>query len=254
MFGLNKTKRLNSRLKLLLIIFIVVSNFKIIIAQNKNTSEEIASFVKEIQRYYSPDDELINGSVYLLPDSKIKGNPYLYDEWEKADIFIHNKLYSGILMKYDLVSDNVILKVDVENGLKRLVSINRFQVDSFKVGNSFFINSRIIFSDSSDFAYYEKINNGKIMLLKRYDKVLLKKYSDITPYGNYSNVRVNTYLFDHNHLYNVNTKHMFLKYFKKENRTKIKSFIKEHKIKYKNASQQKLKELMDYCSLLIIGN
>lgn len=217
----------------------------------KNSPPEVVKLFNKSQSYYSINDEIINGCVYPLPDSRIKGHPYLDDRWTEAILFVNNIKYTNLLIKYDLIIDDVILKAEIENSIQKLVNLNKFQIDSFLVGNSLFINSRIFFPEEKKHTYFEQIYRGKYSLLKRYEKVFIKQYNNVTPYGKYSNLKTDINLLDNKKLNNVNRKSLFLKCFEKEKHNEIEHFMKKNNIKYRKASQIQLKELMNYCSKLI---
>ena len=239
--------------KLSTTILIFFVSFITICAQKgyKNSPPEVINLFNKSQSYYSINDEIINGCVYPLPDSRIKGYPYLDDQWTEAILFVNNKKYTNLLIKYDLTIDDIILKTEIENGIQKLVNLNKFQIDSFLVGNSLFINSRIFPHEEKTHTYYEQIYRGKYSLFKKYEKVFIKKYNIITPYGNYSNLRTDIYLFDNKKLNIVNRKSLFIKCFENEKHNEIKYFMKKNNIKYRKASQIQLKGLMNYCSKLI---
>lgn len=242
---------LKSKLSIIILIFFISSINLYAQEGYKNSPSEIVELYNRSQEYYSVNDEIINGCVYPLPNSKINGHPYLNDHWTEAIFFVNNKKYTNLLIKYDLTIDNVILKAEIEDGIQKLINLNKFQIDSFITGNSLFVNSRIFSLEEKNHTYYEQIYRGKYSLFKKYEKVFIKQYNNITPYGKYSNLRIDIYLFDNNKLINVNRRSLFIRCFEKDKQNEIKYFMKKNNIIYKKASHQELKELMNYCSKLI---
>jgi hypothetical protein len=206
--------------------------------------------INDSQNSYSLDDEIINGFVYPVPNSKIQGNPYIIDQWADATVFVNNNAYANLLIKYDLIIDRVVLKADIENGFQRLVELNYFRVDSFLVGNSLFVNSQCILNDENIQTYYEQIYKGKYSLYKDYKKVFIKDYN-ITPYGKYSDLSFKVLLFNKNKLININNSSAFIKCFEREKQNEIKSYLKKNNIKFKDASPKELKQLMEFCTTII---
>lgn len=218
---------------------------------NKNSPPEVIKLINEANDFYSVNDELINGCVYPLPNSRIKNHPYLNDQWTETTIFIKNKTYTNLLTKYDLIIDDVILKVKLEDDIEKLINLNKFQVDSLYFSNSMFLNSNTFLTYSKEVGYFEKIYKDKFALLKKYKKVFIKEYNNITPYGKYSNSRIDLYLFDGEQLHSVNNKKSFLKCFDKEIQNEIKLFMKRNKINYKRATNQQLNDVMNFSTALI---
>lgn len=231
--------------------FFIISFNNLCAQENyKQSSQEIIKLINESQNVYSLDDEIINGFVYPVPNSKIQGDPYLRDQWTEASLYVNNKEYTNLLIKYDLIIDHVILKAEIENGFQRLVELNNFQIDSFLVGNSIFVNTRCILNDENNQTYYEQIFKGKYSLYKNYKKGFIKEYN-ITPYGKYSDLRFQILLFNNNKFININKSSAFIKCFEKEKQNDIKSYLKKNNIKFKDASPKELKQLMEFCTTII---
>lgn len=217
----------------------------------KSSPAEVLDMVNKANNYYSINDELINGCVYPLPNSRIKNHPYLIDQWVETTIFINAKAYANLVTKYDLIIDDLILKVKLEDNIEKLVNLNKFQVDSFYVSNSVFLNSNTFLTNYKEVGYFEKIYKDNYALLKKYKKVFIKEYNNITPYGKYSNSRIDIFLFDGIQLHSANNKKSFLKCFDKEVQNEIKLFMKKNKINYNKATNQQLNELMKFSTALI---
>ncbi len=212
----------------------------------KSLSNELISIIDSSLEYYGLDDQIINGFVYPVPDSRIKGNPYKIDQWREACLFINKTKYVNRYIKYDITRDDIILKAKVDNGVERLIEMNKFQVDSFFVDNSLFINSRHLLDNPTNL-FLEQVFQGKISLYKHYSKVFIREYSELAPYGRYSDLRTNIFLFDGDQLIKVNKKTSFLRFFEIEQQKEIKSFIRKNKIKLKNASNKEIISLMEFC-------
>ncbi|MCK5170012.1 MAG: hypothetical protein KAQ75_09040 [Bacteroidales bacterium] len=244
-------KLIPNKFKISILIFILLPINLIAQEESRSSPTEIIKLFNESQSYYSLDDEIINGCVYPLPDSRINGHPYLNDQWIEATFFVNSKKYPKLSIKYDLTIDDVILKAEIENGMQKLINLNKFKIDSFLVGNSLFVNSHFISKEEKEYTYFEQIYKGKYSLYKEYKKIFIKEYNNITPYGKYSSLRMDIYLYDNNKQINVNRETLFIKCFEKEKQHEIKSFMKRNNIKYKKASQQELKQLMEFCTQII---
>ncbi|MFC2152984.1 hypothetical protein ACFLSE_10705 [Bacteroidota bacterium] len=235
-----------------LVALICLISSTILTAQEKYNSSpsEIKELLALTKAYYSFNDEIINGCVYPLPNSRIEGHPYLNDQWTLATIYINNKKFENQIIKFDLTINDIILKAELENGIEKLVNLNKFQVDSFIIGTSLFINSMILNSEENNTTYYEQIYKGKYSLYKKYDKIFIKEYNTITPYGKFSNLRTDMLLFANNEIHNADRKTSFLASFEKSMQKEIKSYMNKNSINYKKATDQQLKQLMNYCSAL----
>lgn len=217
----------------------------------KNISAEISALYSVSQDQYGVDDELINGFPYPLPNSRIQGHPYLTDEWNEGKLYIHGRVFADIPVKYDLILDEIIIKVKVEDDIERLIKVNRFQIDSLLVDSSLFVNAATFFYDKTSLGFYEKIYSGKLSLFRKHEKRFIGIYSTISPQGKYSDLKTGTFIFSNNKFSPVDTKKSFLNYFKKEDQKEIKKFIRANAINYKKASRSQLTELMNFSTQLI---
>lgn len=216
----------------------------------KASPPEVLELIAQAEKIHSADDELINGAVYPLPNPRIKGDPYLKDVWTPSVLYINNSSYDQLLIKYDLTIDNIILKIEIEKGVEQLVNVNKFQVDSFKLGNSKFVNSMTIDKDTESPTYYEELGKGNYVLFIKYEKIFIKEYNNITPYGKYSSVREDLFLFYNNQMHSIDRKSAFLDHFSAERQAKIKSFMKSNNINYRKASKQELVKLIEFSNAL----
>jgi len=223
-----------------------------VISQNsdKNISPDIFEIIAQVNNVYGVNDELVNGIVYPIPDSKIKGNPFLLDAWAPTALYINNNTFHNFYVNYDLIIDNIVLKIELANGIERLIDLNKFQIDSFRLANGFFINSLVLNKDKPSPTFLERIYKGDYSLYMKYEKVFIRKYNNTSPFGKYSSVRKDIYLFYNNELYNVTRKSTFLSHFEKSKQSDIKKFMKRNHIRYRKALKSDLMELMKYCDIL----
>src|SRR5690606_36842471 len=121
--------------------------FDLIAQQNSNNSvKEIKELYKFVENSYPIYDEYINGFIYPVPKIRILGDPYFNGlDWTSGSLFINGKTYPGIFMRYDIIIDELIIRVKNELGVERLIAINRSQVDSIKIASSLFVNSDNLF-------------------------------------------------------------------------------------------------------------
>lgn len=230
------------------LLFIFLAQNSVAQWNSHQPTSDLAELISISQSYYGANDELINGFIHPLPDPGIQGHPYLLDEWEEGTLFIKGNTFQGIPVKYDLVLDEIIIKVKTENNIERLISINKQQIDSLHFNNSFYVNSKILFQDDTNSAFYELIFTGSLSLEKKYEKRFIGMYSSSAPRGKYSDVKTSTFLFDGEQLTPVDSKNSFLKYFDKNDQKRIKSFFRQNKMNYRKATPAQLVELMDFCT------
>ena len=240
----------------ILIVCIFLIKVTSLFAQNENN---LSDFTKEVliqytEKIYGPDDLLINGVKYQPKNSKVNGNPdFEWDNSKQTKLFIKGQVYLNIDLRYDISLDQLILKKVLANGYERHIILNASLIDSFCLGNFFFINVPEQKDNSVKFAYYEKINAGKDLLLKKYKKIIINIYDDVNPNGKLSSQKYTYYIYNHNGLTKVSSKKAFLNFYRR-NRKEIGKFMRENGIVYKNANNEELIKLMNFCHAKSIQN
>lgn len=244
--------RFNFRKYLALFITIHISVLLSAQAQNNYSVNSVGELVKISNDYYGIDDELINGCVYQMPDYRIMGSPYLFNEsWSNGVVFINGKKYSDLLLKYDILNEVVVLNTQINN-YNRLLSVNKSQIDSFYIENRLFVNSRVLFQNHDDQLFYEQITNQDYRLLIKYKKVFLKTYNNLSPYGRFSSLKKDVSLFHNGTLQNANNLNSFIKAFNdKIDKKKVKTYLKQNGFNYSTATSNELKEIITYCNTII---
>jgi hypothetical protein len=251
---MKKMFKFKGRLCLILFVLITISTFLPAQQKQENTVKAIQNILHNSSEYYGEDDNLVNGCVYALPDSRIKGSPYLNEEnWSEGAVYINGKCYKNLLLKYDLLIDALVLNIKINDNNNRLINLNKSQVDSFLIGNRLFVNSRIILTSTETQTFYEQINSNDYRLLIKHKKVFLKTYNDITPYGRYSAIRSDRYILHNGLLANANSTGSFLSGFGNIDKKKVKNYMKQNGINYSNALSDELKVLMYYCNEITQG-
>jgi len=244
--------------KFILITCFFIYHLQILSAQevSKNFSSDLDKLYEKTEIIYSLNDELVNGFMYPPRDTRIQGNPFLHDDfWKTATIYIHNKEYKDVLVKYDLVIDELILKAKLNDSTERIICINKNQVDSFNIGNSLFVNSSKLILNKNENAntFYELIYNKKVFVVKKYQKRFIDMYNNITPYGKYSSLKSDIILIGQDNYVNINKLRPLLDYYDKRFHKSIKEFIRNNNIDYKNISNTQLKELIEFCNTLTLN-
>jgi hypothetical protein len=219
-------------------------------AQKPNNSA-FRQFYEEISKYYQTDQQLVNGYISYPPDSRIEGNPYFrWNAWKPATLYIQGKEYSNQLIRFDLVNNEIILKARMVNDNIKLIEINKYQLDSFRVEGHFFVNSRK-FGLRKEQVYLEQIFHGEFSYVRRHIKRFVDKRDIVTPHGKYSARKIRNYIISNEKMLPVNRRKAFLDFFSKEQRKKIRKFIRNNHIQYKKVDNQELKTLLNYCQDVI---
>ncbi|HPE77692.1 MAG TPA: hypothetical protein PLC80_16485 [Draconibacterium sp.] len=235
--------------KMLILIFITIPLNLLAQQTSTNSSGELTELFNLAESSYPINDEYINGFIYPVPKVRILGDPYFNTkEWVEGSLFINGRTYSGIFMKYDLIIDELIIKVKTELNIERLLAINKSQVDSFKIGSSLFVNSGILFENENRNTYYEKIYKGKLSVYRQFQKTFIEMYNSSSPEGKFSAQKSNIYILQNNEFTNINSAKSFFACFDKPEQEKIRRYLKSKNITYKKMTDSQMIDLMNFCN------
>jgi len=235
----------------LLLIYFLVSSTQVD-AQNRDDSENPARVLLFglAESALGADDELINGTVYVAPARGIGGEPFLNEsEWQKGILYIHGKTYHDQEIRYDLVTDDIILKTPQRDHIQHIMKVNKSQIDSFRLGNHLFVHDRHYFANNGNDIFYEQVYDGDVKVLRRYWKRFIDTYNSSNPMGKFSDVRGELWFLKGERLININGAGSFLALFSKEQRKEIRHFMASQHIRYKKATSAQMREVMEFCAM-----
>jgi hypothetical protein len=188
---------------------------------------------------------LYNGTEYLQYSFLVKGSPFFYaDSFIKGKVYYDGRLYSDVPIRYDLVSDEVIVADFYGNFPIRL---NSNKVNYFELANHHFI--RISSDDTSasvsNAGFFDEIYRGSIasVYVKRQKllEMLLGTETDKRNYKQYDRY----YIFMNNDFYLISGQKDVLNVLK-DKKEVIKRFIKKENINFKKDIDSAVKKVLEY--------
>lgn len=231
--------------KLIFTLLLMVFLLELLTAQE--TADKVADLVEHTEQVYSTDDLLVNGQIYRSERSLAKGSPYFGEnEFSTGMAIIKGRKFDGVLLKYNLVDQRLLLRAPVESGRYVTILLNTNLVDAFTIDDQSFINADNYFQKADISGFYTLIYKGSFACLVDYKKTFRAVYDTQTPNGSFTEARAEYFLLDGEELINISKKKALLKHFPII-KNEIKSFMRKHKINYKKASLLSLNKIMKYC-------
>ncbi len=112
-------------------------------ARSAVTVEELYKYSENL---YGSDDILVNGRAYLPGHYNAKGNPYfISDSWIASTLFIDGRKYDNQKLLYNIEIEKVIMQTTINEKNKILLLLNTESIDSFYLGQHYFINAANLF-------------------------------------------------------------------------------------------------------------
>lgn len=125
--------------------------------------------------WLAPEPNLYRGPEYVAYDHLLReGHPYYGDNSRyKGAVWYNGIFYDNLLLQYDLVKDQLVINDPTYNIFR--IGLITTLIDSFSLGTHFFLH---LADDRNPTAprngFYERLYNGRIVLLKREKKVIEK--------------------------------------------------------------------------------
>lgn len=231
--------------------FIVLSVFVIFTASSQEDKDnELAALMNYTEQVLGSDDELVNGEIYYQENFNAEGYPFLdSDEWRTSDLTINGKLHADQRLKYNIETDKIVAVIEQKNGATYSILLNTDYIDSFSFGNRLFINNNHIKISEAKSDFLEEIYKGNFAFYSTYKKMFVNEYTNKTPYGKYSKTTSSYFLLDGSGSHKISSKKLLLKHFE-PHKKEIGKFMSKNDIKYKKATVNQLKQLMEYCNEL----
>jgi hypothetical protein len=238
---------------LILILSILSLNFfldKALSAQVPDVSGKGFYELKEnFDHLNGPDYNLLNGRQYDPLNSGISHPYFNTDRYRPGSLLLNGEAYDSVTINYDIFDQQVILQYPVNiSGQNIKVVLNRELIDHFNIDGKTFRKMSYPETGSS---FFQVVSPGEISCFLHWEKRLNRStYSGNTSY-NYSNQTREIYLQKEGHLYVVRSRSSFTGVFDETYQKEIKRYLRREKIRFRNASDEKLGDLMNFCIKLI---
>lgn len=213
------------------------------------THSALQDLVDTTNKFYKASDLLNLGEIYNPEHVYAKGHPYfITDEYTLASLTVNNTSFDKIKARYNIATDQLIIKARVDSGLLVNTVTKEDWVHSFKINEHFFVSVSKLYPDKNVKGYCEQVYKGKQVFFIKYRKKFIDTYNDNTPEGFFSVVKVNKYIYENGIFIPVDSKRSFLKLYK--DKKAIRKFMHDNKINYSRATTVQLHTLMQFCDAL----
>ncbi len=227
-----------------IVIFILTLLPMVNAAGQSNALEDLMNCFDE---QYGANNLLINGRSYTPSHPKAEGHPYfLSEDWRPGRVFVNGSSYPVHLLKYNLFSQQLIVKHERGNGTTQEVVLSDLLVDSFQIGENLFVNRDFILPEAELSDYLEKYFEDELAFY-RLQRMVFGPLSNTRPYGEYSSLRDVYYLILKGQKYKITGKKEFLDYFPRH-KAKIKKYMKTHSMRWKKMNKIQFVQLLKYCN------
>lgn len=145
-------------------------------AQNSQDSSKIAFTQANLTSFYfnlsDAEAHLYNGKFHSGYSPLIIGIPYYESiDWHTGSVIFEDILYENVLMRYDLVKDQLVVQDKKNSGVN--IALYTPRVKSFwYAGNTFYFFEKNHDGASLAEGFYKEIEKGKVILYGRFTKFI----------------------------------------------------------------------------------
>lgn len=204
----------------------------------------LQSYKNEVQENL----HIFNGTEYLRTGHGVKGTPFFQaDSMFSGNVFYDGRFYENIPLHYNLVTDQVIINNYAKNNQIILVPE---KLQYFNVIQHAFVR---ITADSAlpsfiKTGYYDKLYDGKMMVLARRQKLPHIKGTALDNEIRYDEY-TDYFVLLNNIFYRAGDKNAFLS-IAGDKKEMIKKYIKDNKLKFKKTREADMVSVAGYYSQL----
>ena len=237
------------KIVLIYLLSILSLNFflnKALSAQVSYVSEKGFFELKEnFDHLNGPDYNLLNGRQYNLLYTGTSHPYFNSDRYRFGSILLNGERYDSVLINYDIYNQQVILQVPGNiSGQYMKVVLNRELIDHFKIDGLTF---RLMSFPEIGTSFFQVVSSGDISCLLLWKKKLYRSPVSSITSNKYLKQSRGIYIQKEAQLFLVKNRSSFTDIFDEIYREEIKGFLRREKIRFRNASDEKLGDLMNFC-------
>ena len=187
-------------------------------------------------------NSVLSGDVYRMPSPRYIGHPWMYPSAEPGTISWVGMTYEIESIRYDEVLDEVIVHIPIDNG-ERILALSSELVRNFSIkGRKFARPDELPDPAAPDLlaeGYHEQAFLGQsIAFLGRHRKELISENRSVTIESTYDDTAVR-YAYTRGEYHRISSRRSLLKVMTPHKRA-IKQFLKQHRIRFRQATVEEL--------------
>lgn len=207
----------------------------------------ITDYLAECERKYGSDADLVNGEKYFYPYGQANGDPFFFTDSRSALITIQGKKFEEAQLRYDVFNQKLVLDFqDIYGATSSLVLRNEW-VESFAFENQKFIKMQ---DPDGQPGFFQMVTDGSIACVYKWSKKYLLNLTSGEQNYYFTEPSKESFLLKDAQFYPYRSNTSFLKVFDTENQKLVKQFMKQSKVKVKNATDSQIRHLVEYCNSL----
>jgi len=241
--------RLYLLLKVIVIFYFTVARMPLEAQQAAEVNESLilSQYFDEI---YGADERLVSGPFYFgAMRGPIQGHPYWFDEeWKIGSVELGETRFDNLLLKYDILINQVILKFITSNNAAYQVGLRSGNITRLTIGTHTFIPFPHI-RDSANILFAELLSEGEVQyMLTRNKYLVLTNGSGMADYTYKENVK--QYLYSGDQPVPFRGKSALLKLYPGL-KSELKQYARKNRLQLGPKKHQDRAKWVDHCNVLL---
>lgn len=198
---------------------------------------------------YGLNPILYNGQVYTyFPGVGVKGHQYFEQvDFVSGSITIRGIKYENVLLNYDILNQEVVLKYTDIQGSNRLFMVSKAWLEKFSIGTEEF---SILDASEAQNMIVQTLNKGAMQLHLYWTKRLIVDISYISKNYVFEKRKQTLFLVYKNNLQEFKSTKDILSLLPQEAHKNVVNYLRKNKIKARTNSLDQLIGLLNYCNQL----
>jgi hypothetical protein len=211
-------------------------------AQENFADSSLVSKLHDTRRAYDRERgnqlAVFNGMQHYPYPPTIEGIAYFQaDEWKRGSVVFSDILYEDIFMKYDLVTDQLIVTPNYDGGLFMSLFSPRVKEFTFD-GNRFVRLTRESTNGELSDGFYQVLSTGKVTAIAKTQKFIEEKV-DITGISRWFEIKTRYYMLKDGKYKIIRSKNDLTNLLK-EHRKEVNQALSNLKLRYRKNAQQNI--------------
>ena len=237
--------------KIFILVLLILPGTLLLFSQESGTPVSSYELREELNRIYGADQELVSGTIYhKAPYGSVSGHPFcLSDEWKEGRVELDGKLYGNLLLKYDIVNNELVLNTLNLNNTSLQISLKTANISSFSLGDRQFISFPGSENEEKP-VFCELVSSGPVnyLLLRKKEMRINSSAATDFEYKEY----YNNYLVKNGELTRFRGRGSLFKLFP-EYRKELRKYIFQQALILGRKNTDDRAMLIDYCNKIISG-
>ena len=200
-----------------------------------------------ISERYGPNQHLINGIEYVNLHLRSNGHKFLgEDKYNAGTIVLDNKRYHGVLLKYDIFNQHVLLLITHRSGGNKQIILNNLRINNFMIDDKTFYKYSF---PGNGTRFYQVLGSNEMACFYHFRKEEISKPVDNNTLAEFTDEKKRCYLYRNGNLTEFRGNRSFIRIFP-GHEPEVKVYLRQNRLRVRKLNDPQMIRLIRYCQSL----